>query len=172
MLLVSELQKSIGGPVMFDTFFHYPRIIARHRAGPAAEERERFLEHCASTGAAQQTLAHLASELLLVARRMKVGGNKSFTVEEINAAADRWVRYQQRHHRIRDPKFCRQRFVQAATSWFRFLARLHEPEPETLAGGGFIFSFSRYMGEERCLFPRTIQNQAWHVHAVLRLLEG
>lgn len=157
---------------MFDSLFHYPRVVARHCDGPAAEERERFLKHYASSGAAQQTLACLASELLLVARRMNFDGNKSITVEEVDAAADRWVRYQQRHHRIRDPKFSRQRFIQVATSWFRFLARLQQPEPETLEDADLIHAFSRYMGEERCLSPRTIENRSWHVHAFLRWLDN
>ena len=29
---------------MFETLFKYPRVIARHRTGPSAEARERFLK--------------------------------------------------------------------------------------------------------------------------------
>jgi hypothetical protein len=32
---------------MFDTLFKYPRVLARHREGPVADARERFLAHCA-----------------------------------------------------------------------------------------------------------------------------
>jgi site-specific recombinase XerD len=102
---------------------------------------------------------------------MKVDGDRSFTCDEVNAAADRWVRYQKRHHRIRDPKFSRQRFVQGATSWLSFLGRLQQPAPEILADAELIHEFSRYMNEERCLSPRTIANRSWHVHAFLRWLD-
>jgi integrase/recombinase XerD len=41
---------------MFSTLFHYPRVLARHRNGPSANDRERYLAHCAQGGAAHSTL--------------------------------------------------------------------------------------------------------------------
>jgi hypothetical protein len=73
---------------MFETLFCYPRVLARHRAGPAAEERDRFLAHQAQVGAAPKSLLRLASELLLVARRIDVSGPTVITPREIEAAAD------------------------------------------------------------------------------------
>ena len=35
---------------MFETLFKYPRVLARHREGPVADARERFLTHCAEQG--------------------------------------------------------------------------------------------------------------------------
>jgi len=55
---------------MFATLFRYSRVLDRHLAGPSVEERDRFLSHCAGTGAARESLLHLASELLVVARRI------------------------------------------------------------------------------------------------------
>ena len=46
---------------MFETLFQYPAAVARHRSGPFAEARERFLNHCASQGLARAT-RHLDSE--------------------------------------------------------------------------------------------------------------
>jgi len=109
---------------MFETLFCYPRVLARHRTGPSAEERDRFLAHHAQVGATPKSLLRLASELLLVARRIDVSGPTAITPLEIEAAADGWVRHQRRHRRVRDPKFCRQRFVQVATDWLHFLDRL------------------------------------------------
>ena len=40
---------------MFETLFKYPRVVARHRSGPFAEARERFLNHCVSQGLAGAT---------------------------------------------------------------------------------------------------------------------
>ena len=113
---------------MFDTLFHYPGVLARHRDGPSAQERECFLIHCASARATRQTLLHLASELLLIARHINLSDDSLIDFQEVEAACERWVRHQRRHRRIHDPRFCRQHFVQTATRWLRFLG------PGTAAG--------------------------------------
>ena len=35
---------------MFENLFAYPNVLARHEAGPAAEERDRYLVHRVSEG--------------------------------------------------------------------------------------------------------------------------
>jgi len=39
---------------MFEELFVYPKVLARHRAGPLADAREQFLAHCAGYGAARE----------------------------------------------------------------------------------------------------------------------
>ena len=52
---------------MFDTLFHYPRVLARHRDGPSSQERELFLNHCAKgMGQACQPFAQQAIDLLVI----------------------------------------------------------------------------------------------------------
>ncbi len=153
---------------MFDTLFHYPRVLARHCEGPAANDRERFLAHCASGGAAHSTLLGLAPELLVIARRIELDGSQSIPLVEIEAAADRWVAYQRRHHRVRTARFSRERFIQTAAAWFRFLGRLQEPQEEPAAFAELIREFDHYLREERGLSPRTIHNRCWHVQAFMR----
>jgi integrase/recombinase XerD len=155
---------------MFDTLFHYPRVLARHRDGPAAQERDRFLIHSASAGAARGTLLHLASELLVVARRIDLSGSRPIALEEVEAAAERWVRYQRRHRRIRDPRFSQQRFVQTATDWLRFLGRLEAPREKPTACVEVTREFADHMRSERGLSPRTIHHRCWHVQAFLHWL--
>jgi integrase/recombinase XerD len=41
---------------MFETLFKYPRVLARHREGPVADARERFLTYCAEQGLARESL--------------------------------------------------------------------------------------------------------------------
>ena len=155
---------------MFDILFHYPRVLARHCEGPSANERERFLSHCASGGAAHSTLVRLASELLLIARRIKLDDNRSIPWTEIEAAADRWVRYQQRHHRIRTARFSQERFIQTALAWLRFLERLQEPQEAPAAFAERIREFDSYLREERGLSQHTIHHRCWHVQAFLHWL--
>jgi integrase/recombinase XerD len=156
---------------MFDTLFHYPRVLARHSDGPSAQERECFLTHCASAGATQQTLLRLASELLLVARQIKLRNDRSIDLKEVEAACERWVRHQRRHRRIRDPQFCRQRFAQTAAHWLRFLGRLEEPPKKPSAFADPINEFATYMCNERGLSPHTIRGRCWHVQAFLHWLD-
>jgi integrase/recombinase XerD len=47
---------------MFETLFKYPRVLARHREGPVADARERFLVHCAEQGLTQETLLRTARD--------------------------------------------------------------------------------------------------------------
>lgn len=152
---------------MFETLFHYRGVLARHCDGPSAEDRDRFLMHCASGGAAQTTLLKLASELLVVARRIDLDGNRTVAVEDIEAAADRWVGYQRRHHRIHSSKFSRVLFVQTARAWLRFLGRLAQTEAEPSPAAARVHEFDRYMREERGLSTHTISNRCWHVQAFL-----
>ena len=156
---------------MFETLFQYPRVLARHRDGPAARERELFLTHCASTGATRPTLLHLASELLLVSRHLNLSNNRLIDPQEIELACDRWVRHQRGQRRIRDPKHCRQWFVQTATSWVRFLGRLAPPPAHSLPFADLVDDFAAYMREERGLSPRTINNRCWHAQAFLSWLD-
>ena len=155
---------------MFDTLFHYPRVLLRHRDGPAADERERFLTHYARGGAAHSTLLSLAPELLVISQRIELDGSQSIPLVEIEAAADRWVVYQRRHYRIRTAKFSRERFIQTATAWLRFLGRLQEPQEEPAIFAELINEFDHYLREERGLSPRTIHSRCWHVQAFLHWL--
>jgi hypothetical protein len=77
---------------MFEVLFVYPKVLARHQAGPAAADRERYLAHCAGQGAAPQTLLRIARELLVVAERIDVTAGTSVTRSDIDAAARAWAR--------------------------------------------------------------------------------
>ncbi|WP_239499210.1 MULTISPECIES: hypothetical protein [Paraburkholderia] len=103
---------------MFGTLFHYPRVLTRHRNGPSADDRERYLAHCAQDGAAHSTLLGLAPELLAISQRITLDNGRLIPSAEVEMAADRWVRYQRRHQRILTGKFSRKRFIQTATPGF------------------------------------------------------
>jgi site-specific recombinase XerD len=155
---------------MFETIYRYSRVLVRHLEGPAAEERDRFIAHCAARGAAQQSLRQLASELLVVAERLDISGTRAITPEAIEAAADRWVRRQRREGRISTARYSRQRFVQVATDWLRFLGQLHVVPVKRGADADLVDEFAASMRVERGLSPHTIHNRCWHVQAFLTWL--
>lgn len=155
---------------MFDSLYHYPSVLARHRECPSAEDRDRFLAHCADDGAARSTLLRLAPELLAIARRIDLRGSRYISLGEVETAANRWVGYQRRHHRIRASRFSREHFIQTASAWLRFLGRLQEPEQAPRAFAERADEFARYLRDERGLSPHTIHNRCWHVQAFLHWL--
>jgi hypothetical protein len=148
---------------MFQTLFQYPRVLARHRDGPAVCERELYLRHCSSTGSTRASLLYLARELLLVSHQVDVSGNRVIDPQEIELASEHWTRIQMDRMRIRDPKYSRKWFVETATSGLRFLGRLALNSERKAPFAELIDDFSGYMSEERGLSPRTIKSRCWHV---------
>ena len=155
---------------MFETLFHYPAIVARHRRGPFAEARERFLNHCASQGMARATLQRYAQELLVVAERIDITIGEAIGSSAIEAAADRWAREQHQRQRAHGLRWSRELFVQTATDWLRFLGRLEVPKPKIVPFADRLADFAAYRRDERGLSPATIRNQSWHVEKFLRWL--
>src|SRR5580704_4595831 len=75
---------------MFSILFHYPRVLARHRQGPSAQARERYLTHRADQGAARDTLLRTARELLVIAQRLDLTTDRMISIRQVEAAAERF----------------------------------------------------------------------------------
>lgn len=148
---------------MFDLLFRYPRVLARHREGPCAEARERFLVHCANEGMAPGTLLRIARELLVIATRIDTTAETPIARQQIEVAAHRWARHQRRRGRIGEPSGSQHLFLQVAMSWLRFLGRLEAPPSKASVGTEWMERFAIYMEEERGLSPRTIHARGWQV---------
>jgi integrase/recombinase XerD len=154
---------------MFENLYRYSRVLARHLDGPAAEERDRFVAHFAASGATRDSVSNLASELLVVAQCLDISGTRAVTPKEVASVADHWVRYHRRHGRsISSGR--RQRFVQVATDWLRFMGRLQLPPAQPGAGTDLIDEFATHMQRERGLSPITINDRCWHIRAFLTWL--
>jgi integrase/recombinase XerD len=152
---------------MFETLFQYPAIVARHRSGPFAEARERFLNHCASQGLARATLQHYAQELLVVAARIDITLGEAIASSTIEAAASCWAGEQHGTQRTHGQRWSRELFVHTATHWLHFLGRLEVPKPKIMPFGDQLADFDAYRRDERGLSPATIRNQSWHVEKFL-----
>lgn len=159
---------------MVGTLFKYPCVVKRHREGPAADGRERYLVHCANQGMARGTLLRTARELLAIAERIDLTTNAVISVQHIEAAADCWIAYQQGRGRILGLAVdgSRELFIQKAVSWLRFLGRLERPSKKVSASRGLIEDFAAYMREQRGLSEVTISGRCWHVEKLLEWLDG
>jgi integrase/recombinase XerD len=156
---------------MFKILFHYPRVLARHCQGPSAQARERYLTHCADQGAALDSLLGTARELLAIAQRLDLTTDQMISIRQVEAAAERWVHYQQRRGRVRDPKGSRLWFIQTALSWLRFLGRLEAPDKKPLPFADLVEHFAACMREQRGLSEVTIRQRCWHAQKFLNWLD-
>jgi site-specific recombinase XerD len=155
---------------MFEKLFKYRRIQARHQNGPSAQEREEYLSHRAEQGTAKTTLIGIARELLIVSQNLPIPFHQKISAEEIEVAACRWARRQQRLHRAHVQRWSRELFVLRATQWFQFLGLLKKVEKEPAPFSNLIDDFSSYCSGERGLSPVTIRNYRWHIEHFLAWL--
>jgi integrase/recombinase XerD len=153
---------------MFEALFSYPRVLARHQAGPSAAAREQYLAHCAGYGAARSTLLRLANELLVVAKRINVKLGEIISLADVEAAAHSWARYQRRRGRARSERWPRLQFVQVATGWLRFLGCLEEPSGEPDIFASQVDDFIAHLRDERGLSASSLRGRRWHVECFLR----
>jgi integrase/recombinase XerD len=153
---------------MFEVLFVYPKVLARHQAGPAAADRERYLAHCAGQGAAHQTLVRIARELLVIAERIDVTAGKPVTRSEIDAAAKAWARQQKVRCRADSGEWSRHLFAQVAVAWLRFLGILEDlPHRGRNVFSGQVDHFIAHLRDERGLSPNTVCCQRWQVEGFL-----
>ena len=155
---------------MFETLFKYSRVLARHRGGPAAEERERFLIHRTNEGAARSTLLRTARDLLIIAKNIDVNADKAIGSHDLEVAAAKWAHHQRRKHRRHGPRRLKELFFQVGTSWLRFLGRFEEARPTPFLFDNLIKDFAHYMREERGLSEVTIRGRCWHADKFLTWL--
>lgn len=155
---------------MFETLFKHPSVLARHRDGPAADERHRFLIHRANEGLSRSTLLRIARDLLVIAKNVDV--TKVIGSQTLVVATGKWARRQQHRHLGHGPRRSRELFLQLGPSWLRFLGRLQEARPTASPFTDLIEDFAHYMREERGLSEATIRGRCWHAEKLLAWLMG
>lgn len=152
---------------MFASLLRRPFDIARHRAAPYAEERERYLAYCHQQGYARTTLQGFARELLWAARKLSAGADFPVTSEQLEAIAGDWQDRQQAAGRALNPNRTHARFVEITRSWLRFLGWWYEPvEPVPFAE--VLDAFMTWMAHERGLATTTIACRCWFITRFLR----
>jgi site-specific recombinase XerD len=151
---------------MFESLYRRPFDIARHRAAPYAEERERYLAYCHQQGYAQATVQSFARELLWAARKLSAS-DLPVTPERLEAMADNWQARQQAAGRALSARWTRARFIEATRSWLRFLGWWYTPA-EALPFAECLDAFVVWMAHERGLAPTTIRCRCWFISRFLR----
>jgi|SRR5215472_7406045 len=171
-MMVGLLFHSTGGPTLFDQLFTSPKAVGRYSNAPLAEERLRYLAHCAVQGSTRSSLRLIAQHQLIFVDYLHLQEADSLTVEQIKAAADLWVGRQPQPytHNAGDYRWARWRFISDARQWLSFLGRLRTVETARRPYAYLIEGFRDHMIGEKGLSQHTVRIRCWHVEQFLNRL--
>jgi site-specific recombinase XerD len=137
---------------MHDELFEQPAVVARYRAGPYAESRERFLQQARAVGYSPATLESMAWALLVVAEVVHDDGGVSY--ERLRSTLLRRVRLKST---ARPPSANTAKlFLRCAKAWLRSKGALTPEAQRPLKFAGELRAFTEYMRVEQGLSPTTI----------------
>lgn len=143
---------------MFQTLFHQKAALLRHRTGPLASERRRYLEHCAAGGARYDEQRKRAKCLLWIAKRLVPDDRRGVTAERLHKAV---------YGRPAPGPTMAQVFLEFARPWLKFLGWWRtEKEPVPFAEK--LEAYLTWMRQERGLSPATIRGRNWCTTDFLR----
>lgn len=148
---------------MFETIFQHRATVARHRKGPFAEERERYLLHFAALGATSLTLQQRASQILCVAADM-------LPSDRGGVSPERLLEIVRAHRPAPSPGTIPMR-LHAARPWLKFLGWWN-PVVRPVALAEVLDELERWMRDERGFTPCTIQQWRYRTGNFLNWLTG
>lgn len=143
---------------MFDQLFQNPCALARQRDGPLAEDRRRYLVHCAQQQMSRRTLRSIARYTLLITNALCLAQrpNEVVTRAEVRAEVDRWLSRRSRRSTTRQIRVLGVDFTGHALRWLVFLGRMQSTAPAQQPFDGQVAQFADYMIRERGLSPHTV----------------
>jgi site-specific recombinase XerD len=152
---------------VFDQLFQNPRVLARQRAGPLAEERRHYLAICAEQQMSPARLQYIARYVLVITEALRLAerSGEMITRAEVAAEADRRVRERKRRRMLT----CR--FAGEAVRWLTFLGRLHVPATVPSVYAEHVAEFADYLLQERGLSPKTVAYDRRTIHEFLAQIE-
>jgi integrase/recombinase XerD len=144
---------------MFETLYLTDVSCARHRAGPFAAERERYLQHCADVGGTVGTQRSRALSLLWVAGRMSPPDCGGIDAARLNELV----------HRAPSPTpATAQTFVNFARPWLKYLGWWREKQQQPIPFERLLERFVSWMRDARGLTPATVDQWSGQVATFLR----
>lgn len=155
---------------MFNQLFKRPRDLKRHTAAPLAEERLRYLSHCAEQGTRKSSLRRIAQAQLIIIGQLGLTGDGKVSSEQIETAANRWAALKPPQRKTKDFRKARLRFIGAATRWLRFLGRLDAPALPLSPYAHLVKEFADYMELEKRLSSNTIRIECFYIERFLNFI--
>jgi site-specific recombinase XerD len=140
---------------MHDELFEKPPTIARYRAGPHVEARERFLRQASAEGHSRSTLKRIAWVLLAVAEAVQ-GHGGSISSTRLRNLLCRRIRL--RNGR-RPSEHTASRLRRFGENWLRSIGALLPDDAQPPRFARELGAFAAYMRVERGLSPVTIETR-------------
>jgi site-specific recombinase XerD len=116
---------------------------------PFADERDRYLSHCAAHGARPAALKVKRNELLWIARRLGPGAGRGVGMTELMAIA-------LERQNLHGAATAAQRVIDIGRPWLRFLGWWREP-PDPLLYRDQLDAYVSWMRDERGFTPSTVE---------------
>ncbi len=143
---------------MFEILFRRQRDFLRHRIGPLALERERYIHHCGDHGATDREQRKRARCLLWLSKRMAPSDRQG-----VNAARLRRIVYR----RPAPGPSMAMVFVEFGRPWLKFLGWWRE-QKDPVPSVHFAQQYVTWMRDERGLSPVTISVRRRRIENFLR----
>jgi integrase/recombinase XerD len=158
---------------MFDQLFRQPHALARQKDGPLAEERSRFLVHCAEQQMSPGMLRGIASFTLAIAKALRLAERPGEVIAriEIEAEAERWVNRRPKPRGRQRDRRLRVEFTSHAVRWLTYLRRLQPLVTVERPYAEHVAQFADSMLGERGLSPRTVAYDSRTTHQFLAHVE-
>jgi site-specific recombinase XerD len=138
---------------MHDKLFKQPAVVARYRAGPHAESRERFLKQARADGYSPATLHSMAYALLIVAEAVHRDGG-SISYKQLRRTLLRRTRLKST---ARAPSANTTKlFLRCGKAWLRSIGALAPEAVRPLKFAAELRAFTEYMRVDKGLSPTTI----------------
>lgn len=157
---------------MFERLFQDPRALARHRNGPLAEERCRFLAHCTQQRMSFLYVQKIAEYTLAVAKALRLADRPGewITKNEIEVEAAHWAHRLKRRRGRNVERACRT-FTGYALRWLTFLGRVQPSATMQQPHAELVVQFSDYQLQERGLSPLTVVYYSRTIHQFLARIQ-
>jgi len=134
-----------------------------HDDAPFAEERNRYLRHCAECGATTASLKVKRNELLWIAARLGPDASDGIDIEALQRIASE---RQKAHGAVT----AAQRVVHVGRPWLRFLGWWREPRA-VFEYQSHLDEYARWMRDERGFAPSTVEQWTRVIGRFLRWCE-
>src|SRR5437016_3222900 len=133
---------------MLEHLFRSESALTRHRTGPFAEERERYLQHCAEHGATRSALRVKANELLWLSQHLRRDAAQGIDIRALQEIA-------RERTSICKGASTERRLVDIGRPWLRFLGWWRAPTAE-IRFQNHLERYVTWMRDERGFSSSTV----------------
>jgi integrase/recombinase XerD len=148
---------------MLKQLFRDESALARHRGGPYAQERERYLQHCAEHGATRTALRLKANELLWMCQHLRGDPSRGLDISALREVA-------RERRSVCKGATTEQRLIDVGRPWLRYLGWWRVPTTE-LRFQGHLDRYVAWMRDERGFSSSTIVQWRSKIRDFLRWFE-